>query len=70
MANMYMVQRPNSNSNKTKKFRVVNHQDWMDWLGLPVAERTVISAVAEFDDYSSASRLRDQLNQELRRENR
>lgn len=65
-----MVQRPKSNSNKTSKYRVVNHQDWLDWLDLPVVERTVIEAVDEFDDYAPAARLRDRLNQELRKENR
>jgi hypothetical protein len=60
----YMIQRPNSKSNRTKLFRVILHDDWLDWLntGGPDA----IPCVSEHATYGEANVVVSRLNQELR----
>lgn len=55
----YIVQNPNSQTNPTDVYRVVNYQDWIDYTN---GATTMLAVVGRFDNYGEAKLLCDRLN--------
>lgn len=55
----YVVQRPNSSSNPSSRYRVVDFDDWIKYIN---GASQLLSVAGSFDTYEEATTRRDELN--------